>query len=390
MRVAIVQQQVDVRRGGAETSTLEMARHLARLGSDVTIVCPGRTWDPFVDENVTFLPVITGRGPRALRTYRFLQGVRELCRHQRFDIVHAVTPCLSANVYQPRGGTYPETLERSLAPVRSPLLRGLKRLGRRFNVRQQFLLRIERVLLGKYRGRVFVAAVSDYVARQVQTGLGFPPDRIRVVFNGVDISPLTAEERGGYRAALRAELDLAGDAPLVLFAAHNFRLKGLAELVRATAAGQSGRGGAWVVAVAGRDDPGRYRRLARRLGVESRLRFVGTRTPIRGWYAAADALAHPTWYDPCSRVVLEALSLGLPVVTTRYNGAAEMMQAGRHGEIVDEPSDIARLAAALARTLDPTVRRACQADVPRLAKQLSMARHARELVALYHQVLASQ
>ena len=39
MRVAIVQEHVDPQRGGAETSTLQMARHLAELGLDVSVVC---------------------------------------------------------------------------------------------------------------------------------------------------------------------------------------------------------------------------------------------------------------------------------------------------------------------------------------------------------------
>ena len=383
MKVAIVQQHVDIQRGGAETSTLEMARHLALLGLDVTIICRGATSQPSIDHNVTFLPVAGGGLTRAARTYRFVQAAGRVCRRERFDIVHAVTPCLAANIYQPRGGTYAETVERGHAQVRDPWLQALKRLGRRFNVSQRFLYRMEKTLLGKYGEHVMVAAVSDYVRRQVEDGLGFPGERIRVVFNGVDIAPLTPRERAQERAALRADLNLAADASLVLFVAHNFRLKGLTELIRATALAPQ-----WTVAVAGRDNPARYHRLALRLGVADRVRFVGTKTPVRHWYAASDALAHPTWYDPCSRVVLEALSVGLPVVTTRYNGAAEVMEPGRHGVVVDEPDDIHGLAAALQGALHPDVRTACQADAPRMRERLSMARHARELKALYEHVLA--
>ncbi len=143
MKVAIVQQQVDVRRGGAETSTVEMARQLAALGLDVTVVCAGQTARPFVEHNVTFLPVVCAGLTRALRTYRFVQAARALCHAEHFDIVHAITPCLAANVYQPRGGTYAETMARSLAPVSWPVWRQLKQLGRRFNVSQRFLARVD-------------------------------------------------------------------------------------------------------------------------------------------------------------------------------------------------------------------------------------------------------
>ena len=44
------------------------------------------------------------------------------------------------------------------------------------------------------------------------------------------------------------------------------------------------------------------------------------------YYAAADLYVHPTFYDPCSLVVLEAAACGLPIITSRYNGAAELFR----------------------------------------------------------------
>jgi UDP-glucose:(heptosyl)LPS alpha-1,3-glucosyltransferase len=387
MRVAIIQEEVDLRRGGAETSTLEMARHLALLGLDVTVIhrdprskgIPAGAPTPGVDE-VHFRPVAADGASRALRTYRFVQAANRVCRDARFDIVHAVTPCLAANVYQPRGGTFTETIARSTA-MNPAWLRELKRLGRRFNIRQRFLFRLERVLLSERRKGVYVAALSDYVQRQV-VELGFPAERVRVVFNGVDVPALELDDRTTRRAAL----GWPETVPLVLFVAHNFKLKGLRELLWAAASAAS----EWGLVVAGRDDPRPYQRLADRLGLTARVRFVGTQTPVAAWYAVADVLAHPTWYDPCSRVVLEALSLGLPVVTTRYNGAAEVMEEGRHGVVIDKPSDVAALAAGIDSALQPRIHDACRADAPRLSARLSMARHARELMALYEYVLAAK
>lgn len=378
MRIALICEQVDVARGGAETSTVEMARRLAELGLEVTVVHRGQRSAAKTPPGVRFL-ALPGPGPTRLRrTYGFLQAVNGLCRRPVFDVVHAVTPCLCAQVYQPRGGTYPEAIARSLAvPGRLP--RVLRRWGRLFNMRQQFLRRIERRLLTHYSARVVVAAVSDYVRRQVVEGLGFPAAQVRLVFNGVDIQPAPPEAR----QSLRARLELSETSGLVLFVAHNFALKGLRELLRATAAARR----RWTLVVAGRDAPQPYQRLAGRLGIADRVHFVGTDAPTAGWYAAADVLAHPTWYDPCSRVVLEALSLGLPVVTTRYNGAAEVLQPGRHGAVLNEPDDVPALAQAIERCLEPAVRAACAGDAEHLRGQLSMARHARELAVLYQDVL---
>ncbi|MEW6251859.1 MAG: glycosyltransferase family 4 protein [Planctomycetota bacterium] len=413
MKIGIVQQFVDTRRGGAETSTVEMARCLAQLGHDVTVICRGPLFprepyvregfegghatqavgfEPFIEDDIVFRPLAIHARTKLGRTYGFVRAADRFCRYERFDIVHAVTPCLSADVYQPRGGTYAETIARGLARSRSPVVRALRRLGRRFNLSQRFLYWIEQTLLIKHQPWVWVAAVSEYVRRQVLQIGEFPPERVRVVFNGVETGPLALsyEQRAEWRRRLRGELQVADDGPLILFMAHNFRLKGLGELIRAVA-GVRERGAdatAWTVAVAGRDRAGPFVRLARRLGVEGRIRFVGTEHPAQAWYAAADVLVHPTWYDPCSRVVLEALSVGLPVVTSMHNGASEVMVPGRHGAVIDDPADAESLAAAIDRSLRPEVRAACAADAPRMAERLSMARHARELVALYEEVRA--
>lgn len=381
MRLAIIQEQVDVRRGGAETSTCEMARHLVRLGLDVTIVRRGAPGAPPAADEFSVRTLPTRGLTKFGQTYRFLRDVIELCRAERFDVVHAVTPCLCADVYQPRGGTYAETIARSLA-LAPPELRAVKSFGRLFNMRQRFLYRVERQLLERRRGRVYVAAISHYVQQQVVRGMGFPAERTRVVFNGVDIAALEGEPQRDVRAELGGE----PGTPIVLFVAHNFKLKGLRELLHASARPAA----TWVVAVVGRDDARPYARLARRLRISARVHFVGAAAEMASWYRAADVLAHPTWYDPCSRVVLEALALGLPVVTTRYNGAAEVMERGRHGVVIDEPSDADGLAAAIGEALRAETRAACGADAARLRARVSMARHAQELKELYDEFMAGR
>jgi len=387
MRVAIVQEHIDAGRGGAETSTLELARELARLGPEVTLVCAGRhPAPPGIGVGGVRSQVIGVHGPTKLRrTRHFAERAAGFYRAQAFDIVHAITPCAGCHVYQPRGGTYAETVRRSVALARGPLWRLVRSVGRRLNLRQRFLLRLERELLASPRPP-FVAAVSDYVRRQVERDFPeFPCERLRVVFNGVSIAPGSADERARWRIGLRTAFGLDERTPLVLFVAHNFRLKGLAELIRAIAAGAAAVSPPPVLLVVGRDRTAPYARLAKRCGVGERVQFFGPVDDIRRLYAAADVLAHPTWYDPCSRVVLEALCCGLPVVTTRFNGAAEVIEPDRHGVVIESPADIPSLVDAIGRCLRADVRTACAADAERMRQRLSMARHARALLDLYEE-----
>ncbi|MFO0838503.1 MAG: glycosyltransferase family 4 protein [Phycisphaerae bacterium] len=394
MNIAIVQTTLDARRGGAETSTLEMAGQLAALGQTVTLLAADVT--PELQTRISH----DHSGTRAVSVlspsgkpdpHAFARAVDRHLSTSRYDVVHAVTPCYAADVYQPRGGTLIETIERSVAIGRTPLERWLRRLGRRFNRRQRALLEIEHDLLSRDPPPV-VAAVSDYVLRQVAAHYPSAAARARVVFNGVNFKPLEDDAAKDARHALRGEFGLEANARCVLFVAHNFKLKGLAALIAARAAhspAAAGNSSDWTLIVAGRDRTRPYERLAERMGVASSIRFVGATRPVSQLFAAADVLAHPTWYDPCSRVVLEALCAGVPVVTTRCNGAAEALTPGVHGEILDWPADPATLARAIDRCLSQDCATACRRDAHAFRERLSMRRHATELLALYQKIAAT-
>jgi UDP-glucose:(heptosyl)LPS alpha-1,3-glucosyltransferase len=383
VKIALVNETVDPQRGGAETSIVQMALRLAEGGADVAVVAADHAPLP-PHPRLRLVTLSAARGPRWLRTCKFLRAARHWCDQQQTDIVHAVTPCERCDVYQPRGGTYRATVEQSLALTSNPLWRGVKRTGRLLNIRQQMLARIERQLLRAERPP-HVAAVSEFVARQVrELSPHFPPARLRVIFNACDIERAhdwsTVEQ-----ADARTRLNLAHDTPTILFVAHNFKLKGLSELLAALAEPTLRNSGVALVVI-GRDRIGPFEAQARRLGVASRVRFDGAASSLLPWFNAADVLAHPTWYDPCSRVVLEALCHGLPVVTTRHNGAAEVVTPDL-GRVLDSPRDTVALAGAIIESLDPDIRRRAVSDSARLRERLSMRRHAQELRAFYDEIV---
>ncbi|MGE3181421.1 MAG: glycosyltransferase, partial [Phycisphaerae bacterium] len=148
---------------------------------------------------------------------------------------------------------------------------------------------------------------------------------------------------------------------------------GLGPLLRAIAMGSPSA--CLLIAGNGRQTP--YVRMAKQLGVGERVAFLGSRFPVSELFAVSTLLCHPTWYDPCSRVVLEALQFGIPVVTTKWNGAAECIRDGIDGAVISDPDSISELTAA--------IRAASRMDPGRLSRSddLTMARHARELIALY-------
>jgi UDP-glucose:(heptosyl)LPS alpha-1,3-glucosyltransferase len=395
MNVALIMERVETWRGGAETSTMLFARHLSSMDCRVTILTNS---DAQSLPGIQIVPMGAGGSLRSLRTSQFSRRAAKYVAENPFDVVHAITPCVVADVYQPRGGTLPETLERNRAIRSASASRGLKRVGQRFNLKYRALENLERNLLCR-EPRPWAIAISQYVADQLVRHYGFPSSRIRVIFNGVDPDLSSSSERAEHRVKLRRQLGLTHDDQIALCVAHNFKLKGVARLIDAmnllqgsTADGTSGQRGRkhLYAVVVGRDNLTPYVRQAQRLGVENRVLFSGPTRRIDAFFHAADFLVHPTYYDPASRVVLEAMAAGLPVITTRFNGAAEKITTGREGFVIDSPADLDGLVQAMAALCEHKRQRMMGVAALQAVAGLTMESHARQVRALYADIVAER
>ncbi len=379
MKVAIVIESIEPRRGGAETSTVQFVHQLARRGCEVHVITASRVPNsPDMTVHTLAAPMPT----RNARSVQFLRRATAAAREGAYDVVHSMLPIPGCDVYQPRGGTAAESVQRNLALVRSPLMRQVKRIANRFNVKQQSQLRQEACLFDRHTETI-VAAVSRYVVDQLQHHYRLDESRTRLVFNGVDVPDCTEAQRREDRRRLRKQFGLGPDDFVLLTVAHNFRLKGVAQVVEAvtTLAHQGGPDAKALIV--GRDHPGRFARRAQRSGVADRVIFVGPSERVTAFYHAADVLVHPTYYDPCSRVVLEALACGLPAITTKHNGAAEVIEDGVQGYVIASADAADNLVDRIRRLADADHRRQCGEQGSQLRKRLSMARHTDEMLAVY-------
>ena len=73
-------------------------------------------------------------------------------------------------------------------------------------------------------------------------------------------------------------------------------------------------------------------------------------------YRGASFLLHPSRYDPCSLVVIEALASGLPVITSGEDGASELVRQGQNGYVVPSCEDWPAFAACVEHLDDPKLR----------------------------------
>jgi len=143
-------------------------------------------------------------------------------------------------------------------------------------------------------------------------------------------STLAAENR----TALRAELGCADDAVVALFLGSGYRIKGLDRALRAIAANQTAAKDLefWIV---GNGKQSRFATLAKQTGVT--VRFLGGRADTGRFYDAADFLLHPAYSESAGKVLLEALTHGLPVLTTDTCGYAPHILKADAGTVIPSP-----------------------------------------------------
>jgi glycosyltransferase involved in cell wall biosynthesis len=386
LSVAIIIERMFPALGGAERSISELAEELAAQGINVRILAAA-------GQTSQYCTVLCTDDPRKRTSFHtFEKALRQHLSQNRYDIIHSVLPFDFADLYQPRGGSYKEAMLQNIAGFSCPCLRCWKRLTHFVNIRRTVLLRTEKRLCLK-NNKIVIAALSDYVKQQFLRHYHLPEERIDVIANGINVNRTVNIQRAcAFRGDILKQLPLSlrDSAVLFLFAANNFRLKGLGELITAFAEAVSKSPSApAVLVVIGKDSPDAYRQQACAMGIESRVFFCGPQEDAFSILSACDVAVLPTYYDPCSRFILEAISLAKPVITTRFNGAAEQFQSGRHGIVIDRPTDISALTEAILTLCNPktgkTMAETILAD--KLKEKVSIARHVGQLRRVYDIIL---
>jgi glycosyltransferase involved in cell wall biosynthesis len=180
-----------------------------------------------------------------------------------------------------------------------------------------------------------------------------PSDRVRVIYNGIDLRPHD-EARDG--PALRRELGCPVNACVILSIARLVAEKDHATLLTAfrRVAERDERLHLWIAG----DGPlgATLAAQAQRLGLESRVLFLGFRADVPRLLAGADLLAIASQREGLPNVALEAMAARRAVVATAVAGTPELVQDGETGLLVP-PGAPEALAGALGALIADPVRR---------------------------------
>jgi UDP-glucose:(heptosyl)LPS alpha-1,3-glucosyltransferase len=349
MRILLVILHAQRARGGAEAYTLQLFHALHKAGH--TPVLAAASFDDDIPAHARVLLSHDG----FTRTGRYLSFLNALDAHvstTQYDVIHAMLPVRRCDVYHPHAGI------------------AARETGGLFNPRRRAFACVERALLTSNAPPV-VLSLSSYIEAELAAAYPHSSGRFERLMNAVDLNYFSPAAKKSGRSTAH-----------VVIVAQDFVRKGVPALFDAI------RPLSITLSIVGAGDMPYWNKKIARAGLTDRVKCVGPQRDVRPFYHEADFFVLPTRHDPCSLVVLEALACGLPVITTKQNGAADVITHGTHGYVLDRtaPFFINELTHAMDRLSDPHTRTPMIDACLSLRDSLSYRHHFERLLSIYRSV----
>ena len=319
MKLALIRRQFSAT-GGAELYVQRLLGALTAAGHETHLFA--EKWQGQA-AGVQF-HTINIDGSRAERPRMFAEFVNATLQHERFDCVFSLERTLKQDVYRAGDGLHRVWLARRKQFAswwQKPLV------GRGAFHRNMLALEA-RTFDPSNTGRIIVN--SEMVRGEIAHHFpAFPQERVHTIRNGVEVRRFQRVSR----QAARQRFGLEENDFVLVFVGSGWERKGLPWLLRF---------------MAGRSDDPHLKLLVvtrdrMRGKIPPNVILTGPMHDVEVVYAAADLLTFLPIYEPCSNVVSEALATGIPVVTTSFNGAGELIDSGINGHVIDDPRDLATL-----------------------------------------------
>ncbi len=193
-----------------------------------------------------------------------------------------------------------------------------------------------------------VISIADFTRRHLIDVYGVPADRVSLIYQGTDVATFTPDDARAERA--RQRYTVPPDAFPILGNVGSFeQRKGQSELLDAVARVRTSLPDIYLILVGDGPDESLLRAKVADLGLGDRVGFFPFTSTPADIYEVIDVLAVPSLRrEGLPNVLLESMSMGVPVVSSRLAGTPEVVLDGETGLLVD-PGDVIDLAGAIER-----------------------------------------
>jgi len=375
MKIAIIRKKYTFH-GGAEGFSQSLIKELSDAGHEIHIFAI--KWQT----NKTFKNIYFHKVPALifnsfLRDLSFAISSFFILKKQRknFDIIQSHDKTLYQDIYRAGDGCHIEWLRQRWK--RTGLLR---KLSIALNPYHWLILFIERMIFKGHRFKK-VIAISELVKKNIIEHYHVNERDIEVIYNGVDLERFNPGNKDLYRREIRKQYSISDDAIVPLFVGSGFERKGVEFLLRAVELVSH----PLTVLIVGKGSKRRFKHLIKR----QRVIFCGPQKEIHKYYAASDLFVFPTIYEPFGNVNLEALASGLPVITARLSGAAEIIKDGFHGFVISSPEDYNAIAEKIIFLMENSDKREfISINARKLAEDFSFEKYSKRILNLYRNLIS--
>lgn len=330
--------------GGLEKYTIRLANAFVKKGAKVTLVCADKTPPSFSPQITTKLLTLKQK-TSFLKMEEFSEKAQLLCKKDKPDIIFAMERTKFQTHIRAGNGVHKSFLaQRKLMESR------LKNYFHRVNPLHKAILLQEKLAFESSDLRTLFTN-SEMVKQEILSQYQVNPNKIQVVHNGVEWHEMQPEFSNWVekRAALNKTYSLDPTAFTFLFIGSGFKRKGLTPLLQALALMKNQN---FNLLVVGKDkNITNFQKLSKKLGLASKVHFVGEQKNVYPFYQMADSIVIPSYYDPFANVTVEALAMGLYVISSKYNGGKEVLTEDT-GTVIPSLIDIESFKGTLLNSLD--------------------------------------
>ena len=355
--------------GGISSYISIVGSAMTARGYDIAALSSGGNLEPeLIERNIRLyrLP-IRAKSELDPKLFFALPTLIRIVKRERFDLLHAhtrVTQVMAAVVSRLTGVPYVTTAHGYYKP----------RFGRR--------------LFGCWGKRVI--AISPLVAEELEKSHRVPKDKIRVVYNAVDVDDLRRRLRGQNPDALKKELGIDERSFVIGSVSRLVRDKGHEYLIGAVAQLRKKHGEAALVIVGDGREKKRLEHLIRKEGLGRHAFFVPPKPDITGMLSLMDAFVHPaTFREGFGLAMLEAMVAKIPVVATDIWAINSIIRNRVNGFLV-RPKSAQGIAAALSFIIEnpESAVAVAQNAYDMAVRSYSVDRLVNEMETVYQEVLS--
>jgi UDP-glucose:(heptosyl)LPS alpha-1,3-glucosyltransferase len=308
--------------GGLQRDFLRIAKICQSRGHSIYVYT--MHWEGERPEGFS-INIISPRGlTNHARSRDFARQVLEQLAETKYDLVVGFSRMPGLDVYYAADSCYREKVL-----ANRPFL---SRLGGRFRV----YAAMERAVFDP-AAHTEILLIAEAEKAKFIRHYGTPEERFHLLPPGIERNRVAPPDAAVIRQDLRNDYGLEAEDFMLLLIGSRFRTKGLDRAVKALSAlpqQLKDRTGLFVV---GQDKPDRYINLARRLGVEKNVHFLGGRSDIPRFLLGADLLVHPAYIENTGTVLIEAIAAGLPVLASQVCGYAGYVEDAGAGNVIPVP-----------------------------------------------------